>query len=209
MSDKIKDRLSTLISGFDPFTKEKLGSDSIWRHPTVIEQLSQIMSEDESKTAHSTIPEYEEEGRIFYRLEDEKDFPATGLSKEELIEKRINNWKNDVLLNRGFKITDLEKDRLEKMFETTKNLDKLEAYFQRSRRSLVVMLEDRGINFFSEKQCERCDNFIPQARLEAVPQTSLCVTCANNDPSGEANRRVNEPLGTREDFHKDRKAYDG
>ena len=46
----------------------------------------------------------------------------------------------------------LEKDRLEKMFETTKNLDKLEAYFQRSRRSLVVMLEDRGINFFSEKQ---------------------------------------------------------
>ena len=74
--------------------------------------------------------------------------------------------KNDVLLNRGFKITDLEKDRLEKMFETTKNLDKLEAYFQRSRRSLVVMLEDRGINFFSEKQCERCDNFIPQARLQ-------------------------------------------
>ena len=68
-----------------------------------------------------------------------------------------------------------KKIQLEKMFETTKNLDKLEAYFQRSRRSLVVMLEDRGINFFSEKQCERCDNFIPQARLEAVPQTSLCV----------------------------------
>ena len=60
---------------------------------TVIEKLSQIMSEEESKTVHSTLPEYEKRGRIFYRLEDEKDFPATGLSKEELIEKRINNWK--------------------------------------------------------------------------------------------------------------------
>ena len=65
MSDKIKDRLSTLISGFDPFTKEKLGSDSIWRHPTVIEKLSQIMSEEERKAVDSTLAEYEEEGHFF------------------------------------------------------------------------------------------------------------------------------------------------
>ena len=64
------------------------------------------------------------------------------------------------------------------MFETTKNLDKLEAYFQRSRRSLVVMLEDRGINSFRKSNVKDVITFIPQARLEAVPQTlSVCNLC--------------------------------
>jgi RNA polymerase-binding transcription factor DksA len=56
-------------------------------------------------------------------------------------------------------------------------------------------------------RCVKCDALIPAARLEAVPDTTLCVNCAENDPSGRHDRRVAEPWGSRADYKRDRSSW--
>lgn len=51
--------------------------------------------------------------------------------------------------------------------------------------------------------CDSCNVKIPKARLEAVPNTKLCINCANNDPSGSKNRKINETWGSRDDWKRD------
>ena len=52
--------------------------------------------------------------------------------------------------------------------------------------------------------CILCGDTIPIARIVAAPKTQLCITCAENDPSGQKNKKISENFGTREDWKRDR-----
>lgn len=53
--------------------------------------------------------------------------------------------------------------------------------------------------------CRECGDTIPEARLNAVPETELCTACATTQ--GFEKQKVTEPWGTREDFKKDRASW--
>ncbi|MFZ4109727.1 MAG: TraR/DksA C4-type zinc finger protein [Polymorphobacter sp.] len=50
-----------------------------------------------------------------------------------------------------------------------------------------------------------CGLDIGTGRRKALPSTTLCVDCASGHPSGQSNRTASEPLGSRQDFLKDRR----
>ncbi len=58
-----------------------------------------------------------------------------------------------------------------------------------------------------ENECSRCGGEIPIARLDAVPGTTLCIKCASGGPSDDQKRFISEPLGSREDYKKDRASW--
>ena len=60
---------------------------------------------------------------------------------------------------------------------------------------------------FVRVSCESCGRIIPEKRIEAMPGTKLCVGCANNNPAGQKARVESEPLGSRDDFRKDRASW--
>ena len=55
--------------------------------------------------------------------------------------------------------------------------------------------------------CSGCSNAIPEARLKAVPDTTLCVDCASLDGQGSKRRTDVENFGTRDDWQKDHDTY--
>ena len=55
--------------------------------------------------------------------------------------------------------------------------------------------------------CNHCGDVINPRRKKLLPNTNLCTSCADKDPSGQANRRIKETWGTREDWKKDRSSW--
>jgi hypothetical protein len=39
-------------------------------------------------------------------------------------------------------------------------------------------MEQEDVDITQPRQCERCDAVIPQGRLEALPETKVCVKCS-------------------------------
>ena len=46
----------------------------------------------------------------------------------------------------------------------------------------------------TEKTCEQCGEIIPKGRVDALPETKLCMKCANAGPP--AGRRIEEGFGS-------------
>ena len=56
--------------------------------------------------------------------------------------------------------------------------------------------------------CAECGDEIAKGRLELIPNTKFCVSCAENkDPQSRQNRKINETWGTREDWKRDRSSW--
>jgi RNA polymerase-binding transcription factor DksA len=53
-------------------------------------------------------------------------------------------------------------------------------------------------------ECHGCGMQIPRARLQALPNTKLCISCAEERPEGQGNRRAVETWGSRDAWKKDR-----
>ncbi|WP_010437908.1 TraR/DksA C4-type zinc finger protein [Ruegeria conchae] len=98
--------------------------------------------------------------------------------------------------------------RLEKLgnevisFEETSNPTSKPDHFD-DKNEVVEALEASNLKI--SVLCEGCDAEIPKARLEAVPGTKLCTSCASAQPYKK--KKVAEPWGTREDFKKDRLSW--
>ena len=60
---------------------------------------------------------------------------------------------------------------------------------------------------FGRVSCEGCGRIIPDKRIEAMPNTKLCVGCASNDPSGQKARTERETWGSRDDWKRDRSSW--
>ena len=60
---------------------------------------------------------------------------------------------------------------------------------------------------FGRVSCEDCGRIIPDKRIEAMPNTKLCVGCASNDPSGQKARTEKETWGSRDDWKRDRSSW--
>jgi len=56
-----------------------------------------------------------------------------------------------------------------------------------------------------ERACHECGMLIPAKRLAAMPETSLCVSCAGHHAFSAAT--FSEPAGTRRDFLRDRQSW--
>ena len=58
------------------------------------------------------------------------------------------------------------------------------------------------------ESCVECGDEIAKGRLELIPNTKFCVSCAENkDPQSRQNRKINETWGTREDWKRDRSSW--
>jgi RNA polymerase-binding transcription factor DksA len=57
---------------------------------------------------------------------------------------------------------------------------------------------------FDGVHCLSCGEEIPEKRLEALPGTKLCVDCAASNPNENNRKRIAEPLGSRDDYKRDR-----
>jgi RNA polymerase-binding transcription factor DksA len=53
--------------------------------------------------------------------------------------------------------------------------------------------------------CVNCGTLIHPKRLSAMAGTKLCIHCASKMP--QQKQKVEEPLGTREDYLKDRSSW--
>ena len=53
-------------------------------------------------------------------------------------------------------------------------------------------------------ECHGCGMQIPRARLQALPNTKLCISCAEDRPEGQGNRRAVETWGSRDAWKRDR-----
>ena len=53
-------------------------------------------------------------------------------------------------------------------------------------------------------ECHGCGMQIPRARLQALPNTKLCISCAEERPEGQGNRRAVETWGSRDAWKRDR-----
>ncbi len=132
-------------------------------------------------------PEYQDQFKDFFKIEEQEGFEETGLLKTELEEKRVENLKKGFLLNHGFKITELEKNILLDKYQSETNFEELEKYFQRSRKSLIYMLDKKGISLYSNEFCERCGEPLEKIRLEVAPGTNRCQYCAAmSEPRGKS-----------------------
>lgn len=59
----------------------------------------------------------------------------------------------------------------------------------------------------ARRHCIVCKAIIPSQRIETIPETQHCVRCASTSGAGAANRKADEPLGTRLDFKRDRASW--
>lgn len=59
----------------------------------------------------------------------------------------------------------------------------------------------------SIKLCVDCGRQINPKRIEVQSGTVWCIDCAEDHRGGQANRFIDEPLGRREDFLRDRAAF--
>ena len=60
---------------------------------------------------------------------------------------------------------------------------------------------------FGRVSCEICGRIIPDKRIEAMPNTKVCVGCASNDPKGQKARSERETWGSRDDWKRDRASW--
>ena len=66
---------------------------------------------------------------------------------------------------------------------------------------------DDEATVFGRVSCEGCGRIIPDKRIEAMPNTKLCVSCASNYPSGQKARTERETWGSRDDWKRDRSSW--
>lgn len=57
------------------------------------------------------------------------------------------------------------------------------------------------------KCCDYCREPIDARRLEAVPEANSCASCKSGYEGNDYHQVVDEPLGSRQDFLKDRGSY--
>ena len=88
-------------------------------------------------------------------------------------------------------------------------LDALSSQFEQQDKGDHELIEDTSgiISSLDENEtyCRECGLVIPVERINALPDTKLCVDCAS-DPNFKK-QKVPEPWGSREDFKKDRKSW--
>jgi hypothetical protein len=71
--------------------------------------------------------------------------------------------------------------------------------------SSLSPIEQKAV--FGRISCAGCGRIIPEKRIEAIPNTKLCVGCASDDPSGQKARTEKEPWGSRDDWKRDRSSW--
>jgi hypothetical protein len=77
------------------------------------------------------------------------------------------------------------------------------AYHRRSGEPPELCPEKRGVPMtMKPRPCERCKADIPVERLEALPETRLCVTCSRQVGGDYVSTVVAENLGKEKSFKK-------
>ena len=137
------------------------------------------------------------------------EFPnayAKWTSEEEQILKKI--WKEtgsiEAISNALGRHKGSIRSRLGKL-----GLDALSSQFEQQDKGDHELIEDTSgiISSLDENEtyCRECGLVIPVERINALPDTKLCVDCAS-DPNFKK-QKVSEPWGSREEYKKDRKSW--
>ena len=236
-SEQLQEQIFALSEGFDPFTGEVFDSKSAWKNPEILKMLKLIMDQQSPKDTKinkningqslknkNTFDDNKLSLTDFFKIEESETFTPitknTQFSLKNINEFRKKNEKAGNLLNYFVPITVEEIELLLNKQKSIKDLKVLEQYFQRSKKSLSIMIEKYGSvkgnkiitkqpaqddkNQLLKKNCKKCQAEIPIRRLKVMPNTSLCIDCASIHPSGQSNRKIKEIWGERKDWAQDR-----
>ena len=58
-----------------------------------------------------------------------------------------------------------------------------------------------------QRECLKCGDEIPPARLKAVPLTKYCVNCVPKYSPGNKKKFIKDSFGSRKEYKRDRKSW--
>jgi hypothetical protein len=168
-----------------------------------------------------------------WTVKNKKYFAEKNISNEEptKYQQRMKKLKSE-FPNAYEKWTIEEEQILKKFWKETGSIEAISIALGRHKGSITARIRKLGLDALSsqfkeqekedyepiddtssvisplnknETYCRTCGLVIPVERINAVPDTQLCVDCAS-DPNFKK-QKVSEPWGSREDYKKDRKSW--
>lgn len=177
---KHDDIFVAILNGYNPLTGEVFDKSSPWMHPIIQNDLRDFI---EGKSS---------------RLADQKTKSEVEQFKDHEINQ--NPQKRAKIEDKSPKIA---KQETKPEITQTKDHNITQNQENKPKEDTTAT----SGNEFSRVSCESCGRIIPDKRIEAMPNTKLCVECADSDRSGQKNRRVTDTFGSREDFIRDRYSW--
>ena len=202
--------LNSILNGKNPKTDENLEDNSVWKNSKIREDIQLWLGlENQNDNRNINSNDY---------LSNIRDIKSKKIHQGKTLDERREIHK------RAYeKWDDIEETQLKKLWENGETIDRISTELMRHKGGIRSRLKKLGFETSKQKKvksiekkhtssikvesgyCISCGIQIDPRRLKEVPDTKLCIDCASDLPFKK--HRIHEPLGTREDFKKDRSSW--